>query len=152
MNGIQMYSEVDIQTLFDRRHPKFGIQTTMAPTSNSTSDQIPSIPQQATMLLKRITNEISIPNSLDITIIIVAIVAFAIIFCAGYTIGRFQGHRALLRRFEGMDEEILDEVRFLCCKVTWHQHPTVAVRILCGLCQRKPHQNSTPLDMSPLNA
>jgi len=115
MNGIQIYSEVDIQTLFDRRHPKFGTQTTMAPTSNSTSDQITAIPEQATMLLKRITNEISVPNNIDITIIIVAVVTIAIIFCAGYTIGRRQGHRALLRRFEGMDEEeIVDEVRFLC--------------------------------------
>lgn len=114
MNGIQMYSEVDIQTLFDRRHLRSGTHTTIAPTSNSTSDQIPAIPEQVTILLKRITNEISIPNNLDITIIIVNIVTIAIIFCAGNTIGRRQGHRALLRRFEGMDEEILDEVRFLC--------------------------------------
>ena len=29
---------------------------------------------------------------------------------------------------------------------------TVTVRILCGLCQRKPHQNLTPLDMPQFNA
>lgn len=128
MNGIQMYSEVDIQTLFDRRHPKFGTPTKMASTSNSTSDQIPAIQEKATMLLKRITNEISIQNNLSITIIIVATVAFTMMLCAAYTIGRLQGHRTLLRRFQGMDEEeILNEVRLLCWQSTTASAPLPSI-------------------------
>ncbi|KAH7419418.1 hypothetical protein BKA64DRAFT_699451 [Cadophora sp. MPI-SDFR-AT-0126] len=87
----------------------------MAPTSNSTSEHLPVIREQATMLLRRTTKEILLPNKLFMLIVFIIIVALIAVYFSARAVGRARGHIALLRRLESMDEdEILDEIRYLC--------------------------------------